>query len=134
VLDGSTPNTSFYPPVVLADVTPEMSIFHTEVFGPVLTATRFGSVDEAIALANHSAYGLAGSVWTSDITTALRVARSVRTGWIEVNTSLDGRPQLPFGGYKTSGNGREKGLQGLLEFTETKTIGIRTAPREPFFG
>lgn len=129
-----TPSDSaFYPPVVLTGVTPKMEIFRTEVFGPVLTVTRFSSVHEAIDLANDSNFGLAGSVWTCSMNTALKVARGVRTGWIEVNTSIEGQPQLPFGGYRTSGIGREKGLQGLLEFTETKSIGIRTTPRAPFF-
>ncbi|MFE7422165.1 aldehyde dehydrogenase family protein [Rhodococcus sp. NPDC057529] len=125
--------TAFYPPVVLNGVTPDMPVFRDEVFGPVLTTTRFTSVDEAVELANMSQYGLAGSVWTTNIDTALTVARRVRTGTIEINTSLEGQPQLPFGGYKISGIGREKGAEGLREFTETKTIGIRTTPRTPFF-
>jgi acyl-CoA reductase-like NAD-dependent aldehyde dehydrogenase len=124
---------AYYPPMVLTNVDSTMSVFRDEIFGPVLTATRFTDAAEAVMLANDSNYGLAGSVWTRDLATALTVARAVRTGTIEINTSLEGQPQLPFGGFKASGIGREKGIDGLREFTETKTIGIRTAPRTPFF-
>jgi betaine-aldehyde dehydrogenase len=133
VPEGVGVTGAYYPPVVLNDVDPAMPVFRDEIFGPVLTATRFQTIDEAIALANDSNYGLAGSVWTQNLSTALTVARGVRTGTIEVNTCLEGQPQLPFGGYRASGIGREKGIDGLREFTETKTIGIRTSPRQPFF-
>src|SRR5262249_22071211 len=130
---GVADTGAFYPPIVLTDVVPAMPVFRDEIFGPVLTATRFSTAAEAIALANDSDYGLAGSVWTKDLSNALTVARAVRTGTIEINTCLEGQPQLPFGGYRASGIGREKGADGLREFTETKTIGIRTNPRTPFF-
>jgi len=133
IVDGVANTGAYYPPVVLTDVDPGMPVFRDEVFGPVLTATRFHTADEAIALANDSDYGLAGSVWTENLSTALTVARAVRTGTIEINTCLEGQPQLPFGGFRASGIGREKGIDGLREFTETKTIGIRTTPRAPFF-
>lgn len=120
-------------PTILDKVTPSMSVFSDEIFGPVLTVTRFSTPDEAIRLANTSSYGLAGSVWSTDIPTALHIAKSVRTGTIEINTCLEGQPQLPFGGFKASGLGREKGKDGLAEFTETKTIGLRTKPRKSFF-
>ncbi|WP_336749620.1 aldehyde dehydrogenase family protein [Pantoea vagans] len=120
-------------PTVLDNVKQEMAIFDEEAFGPVLAVTRFRSEDEAVRLANASKYGLAGSVWSKDFNKAFAIASAVRTGTIEINTSLEGQPQLPFGGYKTSGIGREKGLDGLMEFTETKTIGFRSTPRKPFF-
>jgi acyl-CoA reductase-like NAD-dependent aldehyde dehydrogenase len=120
-------------PTVLDRVDPSMTVFNEEIFGPVLTVTRFRTPDEAVMLANQSQYGLAGSVWTSSIDVAFDVAKRVRTGTIEINTSLEGQPQLPFGGYKASGMGREKGTTGLAEFTETKTIGLRTARRPSFF-
>lgn len=128
---GAPPQT--YLPTILDQVSPQMRVFKEEIFGPVLTVTRFSTTDEAIRLANQSDYGLAGSIWTKDLDTAFLVASRIRTGTIEINTSLEGKPQLPFGGYKTSGLGREKGLAGLEEFTETKTIGLRVAPRPGFF-
>jgi betaine-aldehyde dehydrogenase len=120
-------------PTILDNVEPTMDVFRDEIFGPVLTVTRFSTTEEAVSLANQSDYGLAGSVWTSNIQTAFHVAQRVRTGTIEINTCLEGQPQLPFGGYKASGLGREKGQAGLDEFMEVKTIGLRTAPRSPFF-
>ncbi|GBR52415.1 betaine aldehyde dehydrogenase [Neokomagataea thailandica NBRC 106555] len=121
-------------PTILNGITPAMPIFYNEVFGPVLTVTKFSTREEAVKLANDSNYGLAGSVWTENIQTAFYVAQRVRTGTIEINTCLEGKPQLPFGGYKASGLGREKGLTGLEEFTETKTIGLRVSPKKGFFG
>ena len=122
-----------YLPTILDGVRPEMPVFRDEIFGPVLTVTRFQSKEEAVELANNSDYGLAGSVWTKDIQTAFYVAQRVRTGTIEINTCLEGKPQLPFGGYKASGLGREKGQAGLDEFMEVKTIALRTTPKGSFF-
>ena len=123
----------FLAPVVFDDVTPEMSVFREEIFGPLVTVTRFKTVDEAIALANDTVYGLANSVWSKDIDTALRVGRELRSGTVWVNTTIDGSPQLPFGGYKASGHGREMGAAGLDEFTELKSLHIRIGTRPRFF-
>jgi len=120
-------------PTILDGVVESMEMFDEEAFGPVLAVTRFSTPNEAVKLANNSRYGLAGSVWTRNIDLAFSVAGKVRTGTIEINTSLEGQPQLPFGGFKASGIGREKGAEGLAEFTETKTIGFRLARRPRFF-
>ncbi len=123
----------FITPAVFDGVPTDSPLFREEIFGPVVTVTRFQTVDEAIALANDTTYGLANSVWSSDIDTALRVGRGLRSGTVWVNTTIDGSPQLPFGGYKSSGHGREMGRVGLEEFTEVKALHVRTGPRERFF-
>jgi len=111
----------FVRPTVFADVTPDMTIFREEIFGPVLSITTYSSEEEAIDLANDSVYGLSGGVWSGDESRALRVAREMRTGQVSIN----GGPfniSAPFGGYKLSGNGRELGVHGLEEFLEIKAI------------
>lgn len=122
----------FVAPTILDGVTPQNPAFHQEIFGPVLTVTRFGSADEAVRLANAVEYGLANTVWSKDIDTALQVGRALRSGTVWINTTIDGAPQLPGGGVKSSGYGREMGQAGFDEFTELKTIQIRTGPRQPF--
>ncbi len=123
----------FLEPTIVDNVTPDARIFHEEVFGPVLTVTRFSTVDEAVGLANAVEYGLANSIWSKNIDTALNTARRLRSGTVWVNTTIDGAPQLPGGGVKRSGYGREMGVAGYEEFTEVKTIQIRTGVKEPFF-
>lgn len=120
-------------PAVFDDVAPGTSLFRDEVFGPVVTVTRFTTTDEAIALANDTTHGLTNSVWSRDIDTAMTVARALRSGTVWVNTTLDGSPQMPCGGYEASGRGREAGVAGIEEFTEVKALQIRTARRSPFF-
>lgn len=119
----------FVEPTILDRVARDARVFQEEIFGPVLTATRFGTADEAIALANDTVYGLANSVWTKNIDTAHRVSRGLRSGTVWVNTTIDGSPQLPLGGYKQSGYGREAGPHGMEEFTNLKSIQTRTGRR-----
>ena len=111
----------FVKPTVFADVTPEMTVFREEIFGPVLTISTYETEEEAISMANDSEYGLSGGVWSEDEDRALRVARSLRTGQVSINGGAF-NISAPFGGYKLSGNGRELGSHGLEEFLEVKAI------------
>jgi aldehyde dehydrogenase (NAD+) len=112
-------------PTVYADVTPEMRIFQEEIFGPVLAVTRFATEEEAIELANHSEYGLVAGVWSGDSARALRVASRIDAGQVIVNGGRTGI-ETPFGGYKASGLGREKGFESLLHYTQLKTTVVST--------
>ena len=108
-------------PTVLASVSPDMTVAREEVFGPVIAIMSYDSVDQAIAIANDSPYGLSGYVWGEDPAETGRVAASMRTGMVHVNgAGLDSA--APFGGYKMSGNGREWGVHGLEEFLEIKSV------------
>ena len=128
--DDGRDNGCYMAPTIFDHVSPEMRIFREEIFGPVLSVTRFSDEAEAMALANDTGYGLANAVWTENIDRAFRVSRALRSGTVWINTIIDGAPQLPFGGYKSSGFGREKGMAGLEEFTEVKSVQIRTEPRK----
>lgn len=119
----------FIQPTIFDRVTPEMAIAREEIFGPVLSAIRFDTAEEAIAIANSTMYGLSAGVWTRDIDTAFRVSRGIRAGTIWVNTFMDGYPELPFGGYAQSGLGRELGRHAIEEFTELKTVQLHLGPR-----
>ena len=108
-------------PTVFADVTPEMTVFREEIFGPVLCITTYSNEEEAIELANDSEYGLSGGVWSGDESRAMKVARKLRTGQVSINGGAF-NVTAPFGGYKKSGLGRELGVHGMEEFLETKSI------------
>ncbi|MGV9790556.1 aldehyde dehydrogenase family protein [Streptomyces sp. NPDC003435] len=112
----------YYEPTVVADADPSMRMIREEIFGPVLGAIPFTDVAEAVAMANDTEYGLAGSVWTRDIATAHTIARKLRTGRIGINVHRAGGVQMPVGGYKQSGWGRENGPEGLDEYLETKSV------------
>lgn len=124
------PQGQFIGPVVFANVTPDMAIYRDEIFGPVLTVTPFDHADHAIALANDTKYGLAASVWTTNVQTALLIARRVQAGRFWVNTTLAGGPELPLGGFKQSGWGREAGTYGVEEYTQIKSVHFETGKRE----
>lgn len=106
---------------VFCDVTPDMTIAQEEIFGPVLSIITYSDDDEAVAIANGTVYGLAGAVQSADPERALSVARRLRTGQVDVNGGAFNQ-YAPFGGYKQSGNTRERGRWGLEEFLETKSI------------
>jgi acyl-CoA reductase-like NAD-dependent aldehyde dehydrogenase len=117
--------SQFYQPTIVTGVTPDMPIARDEVFGPVLSVLTFRTFDEAIALANGAAYGLSAGVWSRDVSTCLDFARRVQAGTVWTNTWMDGFAELPFGGFRESGKGRELGRYGLEEFLEVKTVQMR---------
>jgi len=99
-----------------------MTIAREEVFGPVLATLSFDTWENAVALGNQVRYGLAAAVWTRDIKKAFRVARGLRAGTVWINTYNMYDPGLPFGGYKESGFGRERGEEGMQEYTALKSL------------
>ena len=112
----------FLEPTVISNTTNDMSIVREEIFGPVLVTQSFKTEDEVIALANDSDYGLAGCVWTKDITTAHTMARKIKAGIIGVNTAMGADWDVPLGGYKQSGIGRENSRDGLELYLNTKSV------------
>jgi aldehyde dehydrogenase (NAD+) len=112
----------FVRPTVFADVTPDMTIAQEEIFGPVLSIMKFENEEEAVSVANDTAYGLTNYLQTSDPERVKRVARQLRSGMVEINGQARGAG-APFGGYGQSGNGREGGVWGLEEFLEVKSLG-----------
>lgn len=115
----------FITPTIIDRVTADMAVAKAEIFGPVLSVLRFKGEAEAVALANDVDYGLSASVWTRDFDRAMRLTRELNAGTVWINTFMDGSPELPFGGYKQSGVGRELGPDAVREYTETKTVTMR---------
>lgn len=116
----------YFVPVTLVDNPPEESrVVAEEAFGPVLPLIRFTDVDDVIARANNSDYGLAGSVWSADTERALTIAERLETGTVWINEAQHVAPWQPFGGHKQSGIGVENGEEGLLEYTNAQTITVR---------
>ena len=121
---GALAGGNYLSPAVYVDVTSDMRIMRQEVFGPVVGIQPFDGEDEAIRLANDTPYGLSGSIWTRDIGRALRVARSIETGMLSINSSSSVHIEMPFGGMKQSGLGREQGMAALEHYSEYKSVFI----------
>ena len=120
--DAALADGAYVMPAVFDRVSPDMRIAREEVFGPVVAVIPFDTEDEAVELANATPYGLSGSVWTRDLTRALRVARGVQSGVVSINSNSSVHPEAPFGGYKMSGTGRELGMHALELYTEVKNV------------
>ncbi|MFP5340748.1 MAG: aldehyde dehydrogenase family protein, partial [Gammaproteobacteria bacterium] len=115
----------FVEPTILLGVTPQMKVYQEETFGPVVPVIPFRTDDEAVAIANDTPYGLAAAVWTADLSKAHRTARALRAGSVWVNQYDGGDMTAPFGGFKQSGNGRDKSLHAFDKYTELKATWIQ---------
>lgn len=126
VIGGTRPEQHskgyFVPPTLFSHVPADSRIAREEIFGPVICLIGFADDDDAVRIANDSEFGLSGSVYSSDVERAKRVAVRLRTGTIALNGAQWFDPESPFGGYKQSGLGREWGVEGLEDFLETKTF------------
>jgi (Z)-2-((N-methylformamido)methylene)-5-hydroxybutyrolactone dehydrogenase len=124
----------FYEPTIVGGVTNDAPICQEEIFGPVLSALKFSSEDEAVSIANASRYGLAAGIWTRDIQRAFRMSRRLRVGTVWINAYRTVNWSMPFGGVKHSGHGRENGIEALSGFLVDKAVWVETtgATRDPF--
>jgi succinate-semialdehyde dehydrogenase len=116
------PHGYFFSPTVITNLAPSMDVYRQEIFGPVMPIIPFSDIDEALALANATEYGLAAYVQTGDLNTAIRMYEELEYGMVAVNDWLPSTPEAPFGGVKQSGIGRENGLEGFADYLETKTV------------
>jgi acyl-CoA reductase-like NAD-dependent aldehyde dehydrogenase len=118
----------FFEPTVLAGVPPATPVFAEEIFGPVMPIVAFDDLDEAIALANRTQYGLAAYVWTNDLRASVKLSEALQFGMIGINEWAPHATEAPFGGWKQSGLGHESGSEGLAEYLETKLVSIGGLP------
>ncbi len=124
---------NFFAPTVFDGVRPEMRIAQEEIFGPVLATIGFDTVDEAVSLANGTQFGLSASVWSRDLETAIQATRRIRAGRCWINSVIDGTPEMPIGGYKKSGLGRELGRYGFDEYSQFKGLHMTLGRGQPWF-
>jgi len=137
VAGGTAPEIGggwFVRPSILTNLRPDMRVLREEVFGPVLCVCPFDTEEEAITMANDTEYGLAGSVWTLNVQRAHRLAERMHAGTVWVNSYRAVAPSVPFGGFGSSGMGRENGVESILDFTESKSVWVELsgATRDPF--
>lgn len=123
-VNASLKNGFFFEPAVFAEVTGSMHIFKEEIFGPVVCINRFSNPHEALELANNSDFGLAASIWTKDLSTAESLAKRINSGIVWINTYGMFYNEVPYGGFKQSGFGKELGKEGFLEYTRLKSVVI----------
>jgi acyl-CoA reductase-like NAD-dependent aldehyde dehydrogenase len=123
----------YYQPTVFQNVSSDMSIAQEEIFGPVLSTITFKTADEAVALANDSEFGLSATVWSSNLENAMQTIRRVRAGRCWVNSVIEGTPEIPIGGYKKSGLGRELGRYGFDEYSQIKGIHVTLGQPQRWF-
>lgn len=116
----------FLPPTIFADVRDDMAVATDEIFGPVLSAFSFETADEVVARANSTRYGLGGGVWTRDVSKVANMSRRLRAGVVWVNCYNVFDPAVPFGGYRMSGYGRELGRHHLDEYTNIKSVWVKS--------
>jgi succinate-semialdehyde dehydrogenase/glutarate-semialdehyde dehydrogenase len=126
VTGGSAPQGPgwYYSPTVLSNVPQTARVFREEIFGPVAPVFTFSDDEQGVAMANDTEYGLVAYVYARDISRALRVCESLDTGMVGLNQGIVSNPAAPFGGVKASGFGREGGAEGIMEYLETKYVGI----------
>jgi aldehyde dehydrogenase (NAD+) len=125
IRDPDWGNGWYVPLTIYADVSNDMRIAREEIFGPVLSVIPFDAEEEAIAIANDSDYGLLAGIWTTNLSRAHRVAAQLQAGNISINEYTSGDVELPFGGFKNSGYGKEKGAVALDHYSHLKTVRIR---------
>ena len=115
-------NGYFVPPTIFADVENSDTIAREEIFGPVMSVIPFSGVEDVVEMSNDNAYGLAAAIWTNDIKKALTTARALRAGIVWINDTQPAPTEMPWGGFKQSGIGRELGKEGVEDFLEKKSV------------
>nr|WP_311181844.1 aldehyde dehydrogenase family protein [Hymenobacter volaticus] len=118
------PGTALFRPMILSNIKPKQRAYHEELFGPVALILEAKDADDAVRLANDSRFGLGGSVWTQNVKRGEELARQVEAGAVFVNSMVKSSPEMPFGGVKKSGYGRELSYLGIREFVNQKSIWI----------